>query len=248
MGGGGQQQTSQVITNSNSPKVQETIDQLLGGVQTAYKEGPKPYTESLFPGVSGTTTGAWAMGKQAANNPAFSEGVGGAIDNYSKVARGDFLNNADPEFQALVDRSANETAADINASMGANGRYGSNVHVGALGDAIGELRTKANVDNRRFELSRQSEASQLLPQLMGAAQLPAQITGAIGASEDAAATAQRQGDYDLHTRKNNALADLIARLTSSVSGNAGAAGSTSTTYQPEVPWWQSGASLLGAFV
>jgi hypothetical protein len=239
MGGGGQQQVQQTTTTPTNPKVTQTVDQILGGVQAAQAAGAKPFEQSLNAGVGPTTTGAWAMGKDAVNQPAYGQGITGALNSYSKVAQGDYLNNMDPEYQAMIDRAANETTADVNSSMGANGRYGSNVHVGALVDQVGGMRTAANVENRRYEQQRQTEAAGLLPQLLQSGQLPAAITGQIGSAEDAASQAALMGQYDLHERKANANTDLLAKLTSILAGNAASSGQTSTTTQPEVPWWQT---------
>lgn len=279
---GGSSETQKVVSGPTNPKVDETITQLLGGVQNAYNRGPQPFNESLYAGTGPTTRNAWAMGKGAANNADYNSGISGAMryaggladgsgpsmteTALGGVARGDYLNNMDPEYQAMIDRAANETTADVNASIGADGRYGSNVHVADLVDQVGGMRTRANVENRRYEQQRQRDAlgaiegtrqqgvdnafaaQQMLPQLLGAGQLPASILGDIGAAEDADRQAVLQGRYDLHERQNNAQTDLLAKLSSILAGNAASGGQSESTM---TPIWQQllggGAAGAGIF-
>lgn len=274
-------ETTTATTAPSNPNVTATVDQLLAGVQAENAKGPQPFNESLYAGVGPTTQGAWALGKSSANNPAFTQGINGAMgyaggladgsgpslteNTLLDVAQGKYLNETDPNFQAMVDRAANGTAADINAAIGSNGRYGSNVHVNALGEQLGALRTNAAVQERNMQLGRQTDAlaaiegqrqqgvnnafgaSSLLPGLFSAAQLPAAAYGAIGAAEDADKQAALMGRYDLQQRQANARSDQLAKLTSILSGNAGASGTTQTTTTPTTPWWQTGLGLgIGA--
>lgn len=245
MGGGGTSTTTSSSTSQpTNPDVQAAASKLAKGIVTAYDAGPQVFDKSTFAGAGGTTQDAWTKALQAANSPAFSAGVDGAIGNLSDVAAGKFLDNTDPNFQRMVDTAANQTAADVNAAMGANGRYGSNVHVNALTDSVGNLRTNAGVQNRSLELSRQQNAISALPGLFQAKTMPASAVGAVGAAQDANAQGQLQGEYDLATRKGNAWTDLIAKLASAAGGNAAGSGMTTTNSEtrPATPWWQG---LLG---
>lgn len=239
-----QTSTSTSTSAPTNPDVQAAASKLAKGISTAYDTGPQVFDKSTFAGAGATTQDAWTKALQAANSPAFSAGVDGAIGNLSDVAAGKYLDNTDPAFQAMVDRAANDTAADVNAAIGANGRYGSNVHVDALTDAVGGLRTNAGVQNRALELSRQQGAISALPGLFQAKTMPASAVGAVGAAQDANAQGQLQGEYDLATRKGNAWTDLIAKLASAGAGNAASSGTTTTATQtsPATPWWQG---LLG---
>lgn len=328
--------TSTQSTAPSNPKVTETVNQLLGGVQSEYAKGPQPFNESLYAGVGPTTQAAWALGKSTANNPAYSAGINSGINYNSSlagsgglaggmgadiagtrgvagqfgalagsarapsltentlldVAQGKYLNETDPNFQAMIDRAANGTAADINAAIGSNGRYASNVHANALGEQLGALRTNAAWQERNMQLGRQTDAlaaiegqrqqgfnnqasalsaqlaglgqsfgmdqqgvnnafaaQTMLPGLFSAAQLPAAAYGAIGAAEDADKQAALMGRYDLQQRQANARSDQLAKLSSILSGNAAASGSTTTATNttPTTPWWQTGLGLgLGA--
>jgi hypothetical protein len=251
MGGGDTStSTNTQVSGSASPAVKAAADKIAGGISTAYDKGPEVFNQSTFAGAGATTRDAWTKALEAANSPDFSAGIDGAITNLSDVAAGKFLNNEDPAFQQMVDRAANGTAADINASMGANGRYGSNVHVGALADEIGALRTNAGVQNRTLELTRQQNALAALPGAFTARTMPASATGAVGAAMDQNAQGERMGEFDLSTRKANAWTDLLAKLASAGAGNAAGAGTTTTSTQtsPTTPWWMSAASLAGQFV
>lgn len=148
-------------------------------------------------GTASDATAGYGNIFDEAGNPSLTE------DTLMDVARGKYLTETDPNFQAMIDRQANRTAADINASMGANGRYGSNVHVGALGEEIGALRTGAAVQERNMQLGRQMDAlsaiegrrdagtatrlSALSGQLGGAGQLYGMEQGGIDNSQQAAA-------------------------------------------------------------
>lgn len=112
----------------------------------------------LTAGQQGDTATVGNLGSQYqqfannAGNPSLTEST------LMDVAQGKYLDNTDPNYQAMIDRVANQTAADINASIGASGRYGSDVHTAALSDQIGALRTNAAVQNRQNELARQQQA------------------------------------------------------------------------------------------
>jgi hypothetical protein len=245
MGGDTQTSTSTQVSGSASPAVKAAADKIAGGISTAYDKGPEVFNKSTFAGAGSTTKDAWTQALEAANSPDYARGVDGALTNFADVASGKYLDNTDPAFQAMVDRAANGTAADINASMGANGRYGSNVHVGALTDEIGALRMGAGVQNRNTELTRQSNAIAALPGLFNARTLPASATGAVGAARDANSQGELSGEYDLQSRQSNAWTDLLAKLASAGAGNAASAGTTTTNSQtaPTTPWYLSALGL-----
>jgi hypothetical protein len=103
-------------------------------------------------GMTGDATADYASMADGAGNPSLTE------DTMLGIARGDSLDYNDPIYKRMIDRVANETSADVNAAMGADGAYGSNVHVGALVDQVGGLRDSAAVAERQFELQRQKDA------------------------------------------------------------------------------------------
>lgn len=271
--------TNTTTTQPTNPAVQATATKLAQGISSAYDRGPQVFNESTFSPAGATTQDAWRRAIEAANSPQYMAGVDKGI-NYAgslaggsgpslteqtlgDVARGKYLNETDPNFQSLIDRAANGTAADINASIGADGRYGSDVHVGALTDEIGALRTNAAVGERNMQLGRQRDAlaaiegtrqqgvnnafgaQAALPGLFSAKAAPSAAIGAVGAARDANEQGILSGRYDLATRQSNAWTDLIAKLTSAAAGNAAGSGTStvSTSTQPVTPWYMSALGL-----
>ena len=244
MNGGTQTTQSTSSTAPSNPMVTATMNQLLTGVQSEYAKGPKVNPELQYAGAGSTTQQGWNSALGAANNQNFTSGLDAAIADQSKVASGDYLNQMDPNAQALIDRTANQTAADINASMGADGAYGSNIHTGALGDTIGALRQQGAMDNRNFQYGRQQAAMQNLPQLYSARQLPASTFAAVGGAQDANTQAEIMARNDLFRKQNDAGANWLGQFTSILNGNAQTAGNTTTQTNttPTPPLW---SSLLG---
>ncbi len=271
--------TNTTVTQPTNPAVQQTATKLAQGISAAYDRGPSVFNESTFSPAGATTQDAWRRAIEAANSPQYMAGVDRGIGYASDladgtgpsltestlldVAKGKYLNETDPNFQAMIDRAANGTAADINASIGADGRYGSNVHVNALGDNIGALRTNAAWQERNMQLGRQTEAlaaiegqrqqgvnnafaaQAALPGLFSARTMPSAAIGAVGAAQDANAQGILSGRADLAERQGNAWTDLIARLTSAAAGNAAGSGTSTVSTQttPQTPWWQSAIGL-----
>ena len=244
MGGGSQTSQSVQSTAPSNPMVTETMNRLLTGVQSEYAKGPKVNPELQFAGAGSTTQQGWNSALGAANNSDFTSGISGAMRDQGRVASGADLYTMDPNAQALIDRTANQTAADINASMGADGAYGSNIHVGALGDTIGAIRQRGAMDNRDFQYGRQQTAIQNLPGIYSASQLPASTFAAVGSAQDTNNQGMIQARNDLFRRQNDAGADWLGKFTSILNGNAQTAGTTTTNTQttPTPPLW---SSLLG---
>lgn len=241
MGGGTNTTTNQSTSGPTNKAVQDTATKLAQGISTAYDKGPQVFNQSTFSPAGATTQDAWGRALSAANNQDYARGVNGAIADQADVASGKYLDNTDPNFQAMVDRAANGTAADINASIGADGRYGSNVHVDRLAEDIGNLRQEAGVQNRNLELTRQGNAIAALPGLFSASAAPSAAVGAVGSASDANQQGILSGKADLATRQANGWTDLIAKLTSAAAGNAAGSGTTTTSSatSPATPWWQS---------
>jgi len=251
MGGSTQTSTATSSTAPSNPAVNSTITSLAQGIQGAYNKGaPDAFGESLYAGVGDTTRKGWDTSLASAYNPAYTSGVSGAMDSYSKVARGDFLDGNDPAFQRDLNRTLDDTGADVNSFFGASGRLGSTPHVNDMVSSLGSIRDKAYMGERDRSRAYQAQATQMLPSLYSAAQLPAATIGAVGSAQDADKQAGLMGRYDLKTRQDNALTDWLAKLTSTSSGNAQAGGMTSTQVntQPSTPWWMGGVSLLGALI
>jgi hypothetical protein len=236
--------STQTSTAPANPEVTATLNTLMQGVRNQYAQGPKVFNQSLYSPAGATTQQGWNTALGTASNPNYMAGVNGALRDQADVASGKYLNETDPNYQAMIDRAANGTAADINAAMGADGAYGSNVHVSALADQIGALRTNAAVQERQMELQRQQQAISNLPGLYSAGQMPAATIGAVGAAQDANQNAILQGQNDLFRRQNDAGTDYLGRFFSMLGSGAqiGGSNTTTTSITPQAPYWQS---LLG---
>jgi hypothetical protein len=84
---GDNQITTTSGTSPSNPKVTETINKLLGGVQEEWGKGPAVFNESLYGGVGDNTRRGWQSAMDAANNPAFGAGISNAT-NYANTMIG----------------------------------------------------------------------------------------------------------------------------------------------------------------
>lgn len=237
MAGGGTE-TATESTAPNNPMVDSTTTKLLSGLQAQYDKGSSVYTQSLQPGAGKTTQNAWASTLSAANNPAYSAAMGDMIKQQGAIATGQ--NISDPTFDKVRSGAIDDSILAGNSSYLTDGRFGSTIHGGAIGEGVGKA--VAGLD-----YGRQQQAIQNLPGLYQASLAPSGIMGAVGAEQDANALRLRQGEADLFDRTTNAKWNDLSRATSILSGNAGASGSTTTSTTPTAPWWQTGLSLAGQF-
>lgn len=235
----GNVQTSQTSTQNNSAAVRDTIDKLATGVGNAYTAGPQIFNKSLYVAPGQTTTDSWTNALSAANNPGYTNSVNGALSSLGGVARGDYLNNSNPYFEANLQKTLNDTSSGINAGLGASGRLGSNLQVQSLSEGLGNVSNAARSQQYETERDRQVQAAGMLPGLYQAGLQPSTVQAQIGAAQDANASAARQGEYDLFSRQANGQTDLLAKLSAILAGNADAAGSNTSK---SVPWW---SALLG---
>lgn len=124
----------------------------------------------------------------------FDTAIGGkpitaAADYLTDTASGKYLENGNPYFNARVDREAGKIADDVNRSFSLGGRYGSDSHVGALGEAIGNFRNDALASDFTRERGMQMQAAGALGQ-----EQAANIANQVGAGQayfDAGDTAAR---------------------------------------------------------
>lgn len=213
-------------SGSASPAVTATVNKLATGIGNLYTPGASSYVAP-----SSNTTGGWASSLAAANNPAFSGGIAGALSSYGGRAAGNEIGQNDPGYMALRNKLQNDVTTGVNGSFNNSGLFGSDSNVksltAGLTDSLGALDYRQYSDS----LARQSEAANMLPQLFAAGQLPSSIMQSVGASQDADAAAQEAGKWN-----------YLNRATGTLSGAAGAAGTTQTTSTPTPPLWQT---LLG---
>jgi hypothetical protein len=213
-------------TGSSSKAVQGAVDKLAGGLSSLYSPGGSSYVAP-----SSATTGGWAASLGAAENPAFSGGIAGALQSYGNRAAGNEIGQNDPGYATLRAKLADDTLTDVNSMFTTSGRFGSGSHVGTAAEGLGNA--LAGLDYRQYSdsLSRQAEAANMLPQIFAAGQLPSSIQQSVGASMDADAKARESGKWD-----------YLSRATGALTGTAQTAGTTTTTSQPTAPLW---SQLLG---
>lgn len=213
-------------SKSSSPAVMSTVDKLAKGLGNEYTQG-----KSLYQAPGANTQAGWAGSLAAANNPAFSGGLAGALTSYGNRAAGNELGMNDPGYAALRSKLSDDVMRETNTAFNSSGLFGSDVNQKAAASGLAEALGGLDYNQYQNSLNRQSEAATMLPQLFSGMQLPSSIQQSVGASQDAAAQAQANGPTD-----------YLAKLTSILNGTAGAAGTTTTTTQPTAPLWQQ---LLG---
>lgn len=241
---------NQTTTSSTTPAnghVSTTTDRLLGGIDTAWNAGPKPFNESLYTGIGDTTKNGIASLIGSANNADYSRGVDGAMSSFADTAAGKNIGVNAPGYQQIRDKLSNDVLTQTNGSFNNSGLFGSDNNqksaAAGLTDSLGAL----DMGQYNAGLDRQVQAAGLLPGLYQAKQQPASTLLSAGAIQDADRQATQQGRYDLATRQGNAQTDLLAKLSSILAGNAQAGGSTTTSTTPTTPWWQSAVGIgLGA--
>lgn len=240
-------QTTQT-SGPTDPNVQATtslLAQKFGGLAA---QSPAAYGKSLYAGVSPTTTNAWAQGSGVASGLINSGGLNsaqtGALSNVQGLA-GAYDQNA-PGYQAMRDQSLNDAITGVTAGQLGSGLLGSRSYIQdatkAATNAIAPLdyqNFQNNINNRYHSAE---DAFSMGQQGIGNQNAALSSLGAIGAGQDADLASQRQGEYDLYTRQQQAPLQWLQGVTSAAAGNA-ATSPQAQTSSTQVPWWQA---ILGA--
>lgn len=206
-------------TSSTAPAnkdVNATISTLAKGIGAQYSPGKSLYTP---PGA--TTTAGQSASLDAANNPLYAAGVNGAIGDYADIAAGNRYGTNDPGYAALRSKLSNDVLTQTNQSFNNSGLFGSDSNQRSAAEGLGNALGGLDYSNFQNDQQRQAQAAGLLPGLFSAGQLPSSVQQSVGASQDAASSAQANGPTD-----------FLAKLTAIANGNAGAAGSTTTNTSP----------------
>ena len=212
-------------TKSSSKAVNKAVDKLASGLSNSYSQG-----QSLYQAPSANTTQGWQASLAAANNPAFSQGLAGAMTSFGNRAAGNELGMEDPGYATLRAKLENDVMRSTNTAFNESGLFGSDSNQKAAASGLADSLGALDYQQYSNSLDRQSSAAAMLPQLFSAGQLPASIQQSIGAAQDADAAAKAAGPTD-----------YLAKLSSIMAGQAGAAGTS--TSQPSTPLWQSLLSL-----
>lgn len=226
-----------------SPKVEpkEFGKTLLGDVAEAHKQGPRVYDKALYSGMGeGTQNTIASMLDQAgqpsagfgnalgfANSAISNAGQPGMAENaLGSMARGEMLGENNQYRNQMLD----DTRADVEASLGASGRFGTNAHVETLVDRLGGLRGQFHDQDRMHQMNAlnmiNSEKGQNFGQGMAAsAALPAfyqnqfapgQMSLGLNQMLDQDKQGQLMADYDLFKRQdpmnhiNNTIGSVMA--------------------------------------
>ncbi len=223
--------TGSTQSKSSSAAVNKAVDTLAGGVSAAYSPG-----KSLYQAPSANTTGGWMASLNAANNPAYSGGIAGAMQSYANRAAGNEIGVNAPGYSAIRDRLTNDVTANVNNNFNNSGLFGSDSNRRGLTEGLTSSLGALDYSQYNDSLSRQAEAANILPTLFQGAQLPAGIQQSIGAAQDADAAAKAAGPTK-----------YLGELTSILAGNAASAG---TTTNSQTPLWKlllgAGATVAGA--
>lgn len=238
-------QTSSTSSPSN-PDINPTISTLLKGVQSEYGKGAPVFGQQLYTGLSGTTNNALTNTLGASSNSDYSTGVNNAIGQTANIAGGAYLNGGNPYFEAGLSKTLNDTASGINASLGGSGRLGSNLQVQSLAEGLGNVSNSSRQQNYENEYSRMMQAQQQLPGLYQASLLPGATQLQVGQMRDADALAQRQAEYELWSRQNNAGWDSLSKASAILGGTAPYGGTTQTQQTPGAsPFQQIAGAGIG---
>jgi hypothetical protein len=118
---------------------------------------------NAFKGFAGGGNTVSSAGQTAiagkALGPSYSEG------NLAGVARGDFLNADDPNFERLLSRSTDSASLAAKQAAGARGRYGGDYAQENVARTVGDTEAQARYQRYNDERSRQVEANSLMDQM-----------------------------------------------------------------------------------
>lgn len=137
----------------------------LSGMGTVAMRGQPSLNTALstFQGFAGGGNQVGTAGQDniysEALGPSYSEG------NLGGVARGDFLNREDPNFERVLGAASEKAETAARMAAGAKGRYGGDYAQTEVGRTVGDLQAGARLDQYNTERSRQVEANSLMDQM-----------------------------------------------------------------------------------
>lgn len=132
---------------------------------------------------AGTTSGIASL-LSGANPAGYSGAINGAISSFGDTASGKNIGVEAPGYQAVRNNLRSDIMGDVNASVGASGRYGSNIHTDTLTDSLATNLGALDMGQYNAGQDRQVQAAQLLPQLQGAAAQPGMTQLLAGGAQD----------------------------------------------------------------
>lgn len=153
--GGGTPATQNTSTAPADPMVTQTVDQLLGKVQSINNQGSSFYPNSTYVPSGSTTQQGWQSALTNANNPGYTAGINKGINFNSSLLgnngltadqsslygqMGDLGHAYDSNSDAVSRLRSNlvdDTSKQVNSIFNASGRFGGGSNVTALGEGIG---------------------------------------------------------------------------------------------------------------
>jgi hypothetical protein len=181
-----------------------------------------------------------------------------ALDALNPIARGDYLNRPDANFEAVLSRTKENAGTDVNSMMSGMGRFAGGAHQGIFADTLGGIESEARLGQYNLERDRQAGAIGDLFNMGQQGQSNLSNSGSIYqsllAGQDAPANAlmgigAMQEDYKGRV-KNDALRKADSKLTNlqallGVAGGAGGYGRTTAQMPAQNNGW-SNALGMGA--
>lgn len=123
-------------------------------LQFGFNEARNVYDQGFTPFQSELSQGTIQQAGQALPQ---------ATNELSATAGGDYLGQANPYLQGVVDRSNRNVMSGMNSTFGGAGRTGSGIHQQSLGTALGDVATGVYAPAYEAERSRQLGAAQAIP-------------------------------------------------------------------------------------
>lgn len=221
----------------------ESFSNLLGAdAASVYSQGPKVNQELQYGGLSGQTTGALnnLYGAATAN----AGGINAANAANTALIGAD-PNAANPYFEENLQQTLQDAGTGVNAALGANGRYGSNVHVNQLGQTLGGLSNQARQGQYQYQQGRIDNAVNNAGGLYQQSLQPYQTQLGVGQAFDADRQAAITARDSLFSRNANSAYDQLARFQQLQNGTA----QQTTTRQPGLlDYLGAGAGIASALL
>lgn len=212
---------------------------------------------SYFPG--NTTVGfdpATEQSLQMTQNraQAGSPLLGQAQAEMGKTLSGDYLNQGNPAYQAMVERSINPMRQEyqntvvpgLNGNFAGAGRYGSNAFQTARGQAadsymrnVGDVASGLSYANYGDERGRMQTAAGMAPSMAQADYADAGMLGQVGAAREGQAQSQLQDQVNRFNFNQSEPTNRLAQYMGLISGGFGG-NSTSSQVVPQ----QGGSNLM----
>jgi hypothetical protein len=174
---GGTQTTSQNSTSEPWAAAQPALKQSIGGAQNLASAGAfQPNTMSMvtpyanqtnfgLQGLEGVAMdnrvgrGTENQYREIIGNQGYNQQQQAALQPMQAVARGDYLNRTDPNFERALGAASESAANQINLGASGAGRYGGAIHQGNVAREIGNYEAGQRVNQYNTERGNQMAAA-----------------------------------------------------------------------------------------